>query len=581
MIIRILLSSIFILSTLSCSVNQPDRRLDRVNDLASTSPQEALDSLAAIDYAQLSDADKHYYDFLSIKASDKAYIMHKSDSLILKVIDFESQHQGNGRYPEALYYGGRVYSDLGDHPTALHYFQNSLDQLSSSDDQNIILKRRVLSQTGRLLTSLRLYDQAIPYIESALDLNRQLHDTLAIVYDLQLLGGTYLRASNYKSAEKYFNEAISLSSNLPICHTAQSKMYLAAAKFGNGELDSALTLIRHTPELVVPISRNSALAYASNIYLQSEILDTAYIFSHELITSPYPHNREVGYQVILSPKLRHLIQPDSLNKYISDYRALLEKFYDENEAQLAINQHNSYNYQLHEREKAKAEKSNEILRFGILCFLLVIILLGLIVLYLMNRNKAHIIELHEALENIKKLRTELDNASSPIMQTEGTDKHSELTENKNTVATSISRKKEDDLRERLKNELMALYESANESKAISPIILQSEVYQKLQELITKGKPIKDQDSIWIELENIILKSSPKFRVNLNLLTSGNLTTLDLHTALLIKCGIKPSQMTTLFGRSNGTIVSRRETLCVKVLDKKSGVKVIDAIIRLL
>ena len=74
---------------------------------------------------------------------------------------------------------------------------------------------------------------------------------------------------------------------------------------------------------------------------------------------------------------------------------------------------------------------------------------------------------------------------------------------------------------------------------------------------------------------------PKFKENLLLLTLGKMTTAELRTALLIKIGIKPSEMIILLGKSNGAIISRRESLCLKVLDKKMGVKVIDGIIRLL
>jgi len=62
---------------------------------------------------------------------------------------------------------------------------------------------------------------------------------------------------------------------------------------------------------------------------------------------------------------------------------------------------------------------------------------------------------------------------------------------------------------------------------------------------------------------------------------GQLTSHDLRTSLLIKCGVQPSQMANLFSLSKGAIVSRRESLCLKVLDKKMGTKVIDAIIRLI
>lgn len=316
MTLRTLLLLILSLTITCCTDKPSDIRLSRVENLSSESPKEAWDSLGAINYYLLSDADKHYYDFLSVKVADKAYLNHSSDSLILKVIDFESKHQKYGRYPEALYYGGRVYSDLGDYPTSLHYFQKALDQLMVSKNQNVKLERRITSQAGRLLTSLRLYEQAIPYIESAININKSLSDTLAIVYDLQLLGGTYLRSSNYELAEKYFKEAIQLSSNLPISHTAKSNMYLAEVKFETGHLDSALSLIKNTPGLVNPLVRNNALAYASKIYLQANIIDTAYIFAHELINSPHQLNREIGYQVMLSPTLRRHLQSDSLDTIV-------------------------------------------------------------------------------------------------------------------------------------------------------------------------------------------------------------------------------------------------------------------------
>ena len=112
--IRILQSLIICMIFSCCNNSNYDSSLARLENLSSISPSEALDSLYAIDYDKLSASDKHYHDFLSVKIADKAYMTHTSDSLILKVIDFESNHRSNGRYAEALYYGGRVYSDLGD-----------------------------------------------------------------------------------------------------------------------------------------------------------------------------------------------------------------------------------------------------------------------------------------------------------------------------------------------------------------------------------------------------------------------------------------------------------------------------------
>ncbi len=93
--------------------------------------------------------------------------------------------------------------------------------------------------------------------------------------------------------------------------------------------------------------------------------------------------------------------------------------------------------------------------------------------------------------------------------------------------------------------------------------------------------IKDHDPLWKELENTVLNASPEFINNLRRLTLGNLSTMELRTAILIKCHIKPSEMSVLLGKSNGAIISRRQVLSEKVFDQKMSVKVIDDIIRLL
>ena len=566
-----------------CTPDSNDFRLSKVAELVDVSPENAMAALDSINYNQLSPSDQNYYDLLTIKALDKAYITHSSDSLILKVIDFESKHQANGRYPESLYYGGRVYSDLGDYPTAIYYFQNALELLNNSDTQTLKLKRRVLSQTGRLLTSISLYEQALPYIESAVEINQHLQDTLAVVQDLQLLGGTYLRSANYKSAEKCFKESMLFSHALPISYIAKSKMYLAEVKFKNGQLDSALTLIRGTQQEVRPLVRNNALAYASNIYLHAEILDSAYLFAHQLINSDYSLNKEIGYQVLLSQELRPYIPSDTLDKYISDYRALLENYYDENETQLEINQYNAYNYQLHERERIKAENSkNDFQRWLLICFLIAL-LLFVIVLILKNKNKSQRLELHKALDDLSKLKQNLDIKVNEHIEVESqSNEPSDLTEiiaRENMCNTSDSTDI-NTLRKRLREELLSISQSDVTSETPEAII-QAEAYQELQMLIRDNKRIQDNSTLWNELEKAVLDYSPQFIHRLQLLTGGKLKPTDIRIAVLVKCGVTPTQIAALIGRTKGTVSYQREMLCKKVFDEQLGAKVIDNIIRLL
>ena len=529
MIIRTLLLLIISFIITGCTNEQSDIRLLNIEQCASNAPKEAWDSLGAINSDILSKKDKHYYDFLTVKVADKAYITHSSDSLILKVIDFESKHQDLGRYPEALYYGGRVYSDLGDYPTALQFFHLSLNSLENH--KNLELKSRVLSQTGRLLTSMSLYEEAIPYIKEALEIEQE--DTIKFIHDLLLLGGTYLRSGSYSSAECNFRKAYYLSDGFSNQLFAKSKMYLAAVKYRTGQLDSAIYFIKDTPYKVNPLIRNSALGYASTIYLDAGALDSAYIYANKLIHSPNEDHKEIGYQVILSPELRNYIQADSLNNYICNYRTLLEEYYDDNMAQLTINQQAFYNYQLHVKRLSLAEDSNKFLIKLIIGFSFILFSSSLIILYLKNRNKSNIIKLQNALYNIDRLEKSLQSQENHPTKAAC---HEELDYRINQPKTIA------ELRERLKNRLLYLYNNSPHQNILSPKILQSEPYNKLQTLISKGAELKENSKLWEDLESIILDVSPNFKSNLQLLVGGTLTSYDLHTCILIKCGIAPTQM---------------------------------------
>ncbi len=392
---------IMLMLVISCSQKHPDARLVEIERDVSDHPHEALRRLDSIDVNTLSGSDRHLHDFLTVKSRDKAYIYHTSDNLILDVIDYYSSHQRE-YYPEALYYGGRVYSDLGDYPTALQYFRNALEELPS-DTKDLELKCRILSQTGRLLNSLRLYEDAVPYIKQSLEIGKELKDTVGVIYDLQLLGGIYMQAKKLDLAEKLLKNALNFCQNYSDDRVL-SKIVLAQVKYKTGQLDSALNLIRDAPAYQDKAIHNAALAYASNLYLKAGILDTAYTYANELIHSADHAHGETGYLVILSPQLRSYSCQDSLDSYISNYRMLLENYLNHNQQQLAITQQTQYNYSLHERERMRAEVKQKTLRIWLIVggigFIVIILF---IVMSFTIRSKDKIIQLQLALDRISRL----------------------------------------------------------------------------------------------------------------------------------------------------------------------------------
>lgn len=288
-----------------------DERLVEIDRMADVNPTEAQDSLRTIDYAGLSNADRHYYDLLSIKAADKAYVTHSSDSLILDVIDYYSSHKSSNLYPEALYYGGRVYRGLGDYPTALQYFQDALDKIPD-DTEKLRLKGCIVSQAGGLLNQIRLYQQAIPYLEESIRIDSLTNDTFGLAYDHNLIGAIYMHKNVLDTADIHFNIALKLSQNLTQEGYTLMKVYLAANQYRKENIDSALTLIRGLPEKSSPTDKALSLTYASRIYLQAGILDSAYMYAHELAYSKESMNRKTGFQLLLSPELSEMAPLDSL-----------------------------------------------------------------------------------------------------------------------------------------------------------------------------------------------------------------------------------------------------------------------------
>lgn len=549
------LATLIVALILTCCSDKPvDARLDRVQELLNYSPDEALDSLGAVSYDLLEPSDKHLYDFLLVKVSDKAYVTHTSDSLIRKVIDYEAHNKSNGRYAEALYYGGRVYSDMGDYPTSLKYFQQALDEVE--DDVN--LEVRILSQTGRLLNTIRLHDKAIPYLEKALTIDSLGNDPIGHMYDTELLGALHLHAKHFKEAEKIFRKSRQLAERVSPGEVYQQNVYIAAAKYYMGELDSALIYIRDNVDKVYPSTRNNAVAYAAAIYLDNAVLDTAYIYAKELISDPiYDENREFGYKLILTSDMKKFLPQDSLDYYISAGFSLADSTLSQLSNQETLLQNSFYNYKIHERERRKADETTRKLIIAIACMVGLVLIMLIVILYLKDQNKSNLLKLHEALYNLQKFHNSELSAAEAAHPTKP-DSH--------------------ELRVKMVEEILSLQHTGEISTGVSPIIIQSPAYAQLQTYIANKQIIVDDNPLWKELENAVHLSAVNFKHHLLLLTGGKLKDTSYHIAILIKCGVTPTQMTHLMGRTKGTISYRRESLCRQIFGENLGVKVFDGII---
>ncbi len=571
MTIRSLLLLILLLILSCCHDHSTDPRLSAIEDLADTSPAEALDSLGAIDHDLLSDASKHYYDFLSVKIPDKAYVTHTSDSLILKVIGYESKHRSSGRYPEALYYGGRVYSDLGDYPTALDFFRKSLDNIPKCSDKSTELKTRVLSQTARLLNRMRLYDRAQPYLLEVLKLDSLRDDTFRLAYDNELLGSVFMRQNRLTEAEESFGRAARWARFLTDMDQAHMQAQMALTSLYKGDTMQAVSLIGGIPERVRPIQRNQAMIHASNIYKAAGISDSAYLFADRLVHSPDINNRKNGYRNMFSEELADMIPADSARVFIRNYYNCLEDYYNDHDAQLIMLQETMYDYQLHQRQREEAEYRSRLFTYITVGLVFVVLTALILILYMRNRRNALLMRLSAAIREIECMREKMT-------EKKVTPSYMERPEQCSTSYVPYHQTEVDDLKGQLIQQIGLLVSQSEDKVMVSSAILNSDVFDIINRYIECDRPIPDNSQIWEQLEQQILSEAPAFKQRLRLLTGKNLKPQDYHYVMLVRCGIPQTQMKILLGRSKSTISYRRKVLSAMMMGPDGDPNMFDKII---
>ena len=577
-----------LLMLFGCAGSPEDPRLLEIAEKVSDSPEEMLARLDSMDVASVGESDRWFHALMRIKAQDKAYIRHTSDSVILRVIDYYTRHKGSGHYPEALYYGGRVYSDIGDAPTALRYFQAALEALPEGKYNN--LRSRIYSQMGSLLNSLRLYKEACFPIKQTIRLKMADGDSLNLMRDIQLLGSVYMHSKDYDMADSCFREAREIAVRISHGDTVIHDMYMSGTELYRGNIREALKRIRGVLKSLSGKQREIVYAYASQIYLEAGFSDTAYLFAKKLIRSDRNDYIKVGFSMLLSPELRKYSSQDSLLSYSLAYKKSLDEYLDRHDAEQATIQTSLYNYQTHERERKKAEEIKKIYICVAGGAILLILLLGIVVMYLNNRNMKNLLLYHEALNDLELLKKRysvgtvaetLVKEASPIDSSEPEKPVEIKSSEEGGGRKSMDDEKKIALREQLKERLLILQKAGEAKNEVEESILISSAYCRLKEYLGTEKRIPDSDSLWGDLEEEVLKVSPRFRSGLYLLVGERLKEDAYHMALLIKCGMTPKELTVLLGRSKGAVSSRRGYICEMIFGKKLGAKVMDDIIRLL
>ena len=189
----------------------------RADSLASVAPDSARTLLA-----RWTDSASHapervrmYHRLLTIKAADKAYVRHTSDTLIKEVLAYYEDGGDKSLLPEAYYYAGRVYSDLGDAPQVLDYFERAAEALPPKGRE--MLAGKIYSQMGTLFEHQQMHEEALEMYRRSYAVKVEAGDVRGQIFSLRDIANAYQRLEKVDSALVYTQRAYALASEYGIC----------------------------------------------------------------------------------------------------------------------------------------------------------------------------------------------------------------------------------------------------------------------------------------------------------------------------------------------------------------------------
>ena len=524
---------------LSCShsSNTMDTRLYRADSLANKGKADyAMSMLGGVDYENLNEWNRHYYDLLMVKVSDKINLEYESDSLILDVISYFEHTNSYAELTAAFYYGGRVYSVMGNTPQALDMYRKAYNRL---DDSPSSLKGRIAYEMGRINLDLyQLVDAKLKFSE-AVGFHETMGDTIELINSYCLLGETFLQMGENDSALVCMNQAERIA-NLS---EPYGKEYVGVGSqkanfhLSNGDVDAAVAVY----DLMLPyLSRDNTTDYSIiagiNVYMAKGNWNVAEMFAKRLVSSPEIHHVEIAYSALLDIARRKK-DMDNVAHYSVKYKSCVDsinKLYVEESSKL---RNTLYNYSIRAEEHELDSDKRDRQRYISICIALLACVLVLCVMmwgYRRHRRlqEQSIIQL-KRIEELMASKVELASTPEDLSPAEQLQmRFQEIISNVNPKDIKV----------------------ANE-------VLDSEVYAKLKECVYSDMEIKPTDDDWQQLDEVVNKAYPEFKNKLYALSK--LSDYEYNVCLLVKCKFSPSEMAALTFHSKTSIASTRSRLCGK------------------
>ena len=534
--------------------------LKMADSLANVAPESALVLLQSME-SQMADAPQAtqmYHRLLCIKANDKAYIPHTTDTLILPVLHYYEEGGDPSLLSMAYYYAGRVYRDLNDAPQALAYFQKGLDAAAQINGQWV--SSVLYAQMGEIYFYQSLYPEALHMYAEAYKLDAIAADTIGLILDLRDMAFTHRTMQQPDSALTILHQAEQLA-RLYGDDEMRGLMATQLAGLYNqlGDYEEATRQIEVALPLVGEADKYSTYDVYANILLNTGQLDAAKVYYEQMIHADEAPVRLDAYNGLATIAAMRR-QADDYLHYFELYKACSDTIRSANATESVSRMNAMYNYQLREKDnirlQAQVQQHQQLLqRIG---FVASIILLLLIIYVQHNRRKR--LQLAHNLERLQLLQQEQYRQSEAYVETNRNEivqlqeKLSQANQENKELILRLERQKE-----QLENANLVAEIKQGERRKAETAIQSSDLMRHLLHRIENDEHLNAKDLKGIE--SLLDEVCPDFRGHLRQL--GEMNPLEYQVSLLIKLGISPAGISTLVLRDKSTVSAIRRRLLKK------------------
>ncbi|MBO7552554.1 MAG: tetratricopeptide repeat protein [Bacteroidaceae bacterium] len=540
------------------------------DSLTYVAPRQALQMIDSIreEMAQADKPTRMYHQLLSVKAQDKAYIPHTSDSLMLSLVDYYEHEGDKSLLPEAYYYLGSIYRDLKDAPRALDAFQKALDVVDKTPSS---LLRMIHNQMGWLFYRQKMYDEAMTSYLQGYRCDSLLKDTFEMSSDLINIAYIYQckddSLSSLSSLFKARELAKSIDSQLML---DEADIQIAGLFIEMGKDEKAKQLIQSPLKRAIPSNISSIYSIAAKAYLHVGETDSASYLFKVLLKEGNIYAQRAAYEGLANIAVKENDMKKAAD-YFMHFRQTSDSIQHISAIESVAQMKSLYDYQLREKENLQLQQQKERLRNNFI----ITALIGIILITLLTasvfyyRRRQHLLALqmslmkHHTEEQYKKTTAYIEHNKEEIVKL--TEQIANLLKEIN-VEKEVHHNEKQTLLEELELQRQKIEQQnrlaeieIKERSEVEKKILASEIYQKLK-LSIDSKSLITDDMLG-QLGDLLNKHYPNFK---SVIQSSDLSKINYAICMLTKIGIQSIDIATLVGRERSTITKAKPKIYKKI-----------------